>query len=119
MYVKYAQIRDSKGLSDYAVAKGAGVGRSTLSDWKNGLHIPGIPNLQKIADFLGVPISALADNAPDVQRQPSEQELHLLDSWRALDDQTKITLLIQIDALADTALRERGRAYSRRLNRME
>ena len=59
MYDDYAAIRDSKGFSDYAVAKGSGIGRSTLSDWKKGTHTPSTQNLQKIAAFLNVSIEQL------------------------------------------------------------
>lgn len=66
MYDEYAKIRDSKGLSDYAVAKGAGLGRSTLSDWKKGSHTPNLENMQKIAAFLGVTIEELTTgHAPE------------------------------------------------------
>jgi transcriptional regulator with XRE-family HTH domain len=59
MYSIYADLRDRYGLSDYAVAKGAGVGRSTLSDWKTGKHIPNRENMKKIADFFHVSIDYL------------------------------------------------------------
>ena len=59
MYEDYSKIRDSLGLTDYAVAKGAGIGRSTLSDWKSGAHTPNPQNMKKIADFLGVSVDYL------------------------------------------------------------
>lgn len=59
MYSIYADLRDRYGLSDYAVAKGTGVGRSTLSDWKTGKHIPNRENMKKIADFFHVSIDYL------------------------------------------------------------
>ena len=62
MYSKYAELRDKKGLSDYAVAKRSGVGRSTLSDWKTGKHIPNTDNLAKIAGALGVTVDYFIAN---------------------------------------------------------
>lgn len=59
MYSDYARLRDEKGLTDYAVAKKIGVGRSTLSDWKTGKHIPGPDNLKKIANFFNVSVDCL------------------------------------------------------------
>ena len=59
MYSIYADLRDKKGLSDYAVAKGSGVGRSTLSDWKTGKHIPNMENIKRLADFFNVSIEYL------------------------------------------------------------
>ena len=59
MYSIYAELRDRYGLSDYAVAKETGVGRSTLSDWKTGKHIPNRENMKKIADFFHVSMDYL------------------------------------------------------------
>lgn len=56
MYEMYARMRDARGLTDYRVAKETGLGRATLSDWKTGLHKPGLETLKKIADFFGVTI---------------------------------------------------------------
>ena len=61
MYEKYAELRDKMGLSDYSVAKKAGIGRSTLSDWKNGKHVPNVTNLQKIASVFGVPFDTFVE----------------------------------------------------------
>jgi len=51
-YEKYAEIRDSKGLTDGKIAEMAGFGRSTFSDWKSGRSIPKIDKMQKIAEAL-------------------------------------------------------------------
>ena len=59
MYEYYAKLRDSKGLTDYAVSKLSGVGRSTLSDWKTGKHTPNFENISKIAKVLEVEPSDL------------------------------------------------------------
>ena len=54
MYEIYQKLRDERCLKDADVAKGANVAKSTLSDWKAGRTKPGVKNLNKIADFLGV-----------------------------------------------------------------
>lgn len=59
MYSVYMALRDARGLSDYAVAKEIGIGRSTLSDWKTGKHIPNMDNLKKIANYFDVPVDYL------------------------------------------------------------
>lgn len=69
MYSIYADLRDRYGLSDYAVAKDAGIGRSTLSDWKTGKHIPNRENMKKIADFFHVSIDYLmTGEIPSLQK---------------------------------------------------
>lgn len=40
MYKKYVELRDGKGVTDYAVAKETGISKSTFSDWKNGRSKP-------------------------------------------------------------------------------
>lgn len=62
MYKKYAKLRDKKSLTDYSVAVGAGVTKSTFTDWKNGRSEPKIDKLIKIANFLGVPVTYFLDD---------------------------------------------------------
>lgn len=59
VYERYCQIRDAKGFKDADVAKATGIYKSTFSDWKYGRSVPKIEKIQKIADFLSVPVSAL------------------------------------------------------------
>lgn len=61
MYSKYVELRDSKNLTDYRVAKDTGIPKSTFTDWKNGRSEPKIDKLQKITDYLGVPLNVLTD----------------------------------------------------------
>ena len=51
-YEEYARIRDEKNLSDAQVAKKAGIGRSTFSDWKSGRSKPKDEKMRKIAEAL-------------------------------------------------------------------
>lgn len=59
MYEKYAQLRDKKGVTDYAVANATGIGASTFTDWKSGRSKPKVEKLAKIAEYLGVHIEDL------------------------------------------------------------
>lgn len=63
MYENYAKLRDERGLSDYAVAKDLGIGRSTFSEWKRGDYTPKFDKLKKIADYFGVTTDDLQGNA--------------------------------------------------------
>lgn len=53
-YEDYAKIRDKVGMSDYSVSKKAGIGQSTLSDWKHGRSNPKQDKMKKISFALGV-----------------------------------------------------------------
>lgn len=59
IYERYCLSRDAKGLKDAHVATGTGIGKSTFSDWKSGRSIPKNDKLQKIADFINVPLDYL------------------------------------------------------------
>lgn len=54
MYSRYAQLRDARGLTDYAIAQETGIATATLSSWKNGVYTPKIDKLSVLARFFGV-----------------------------------------------------------------
>jgi len=62
MYSKYAELRDAKGLTDYAVAKETGIATATLSSWKNGIYEPKIEKLAILARFFGVSVDYFLKN---------------------------------------------------------
>lgn len=92
MYSIYADLRDKKGVTDYAVSKATGVGRSTLSDWKQGRHIPNTENLRKIADYFGVSVDYFFSNNIDYQAKIpfllSPDEIVLIENIRKADNVT-------------------------------
>ncbi len=59
MYEIFEQLLQKYGVTAYKVSKETGVTQSTLSDWKKGRSTPKASNMQKIADFFGVPLSYL------------------------------------------------------------
>ncbi len=58
-YERYCEIRDKFELKDSDVAKGAGITKSTFSDWKAGRYTPKQDKMQKISDYLGVSVEYL------------------------------------------------------------
>ncbi len=61
MYEVYAQLRDTKGVTDYAVAKATQISPSTFSDWKSGRITPKLPKLVKLADYFGVSVTVFIE----------------------------------------------------------
>jgi transcriptional regulator with XRE-family HTH domain len=55
------RIRKSKGLSQYALAKAAGVSREYLRTLEAGKSDPTVGMLQRLADALGVPLTELLE----------------------------------------------------------
>jgi len=54
VYERYAALRDAKGVTDYRVAKDAGVENAMLSNWKAGRYEPKPKTLLPIASYFGV-----------------------------------------------------------------
>ena len=73
MYEIFVQLCRSRGISSYQVSKEAGVGQSTLADWKNG-STPRDTTLQKIADYFGVTLAYLKGEAPAEKPAPAAQD---------------------------------------------
>lgn len=59
MFDIFEKIRKEKGLRYTDIARGCGVPVSTFTDWKMGRYTPKVDKLQKIADFLDVPLDFL------------------------------------------------------------
>ena len=62
VYEAYAQLRDTRGLTDYRVAKDAHVSKTTLSDWKNGKREPTYQTLEKLARYFEVPVESFYED---------------------------------------------------------
>ncbi len=61
---KYQKARDALGMSDYQVAKAAGVPESTLYDWLGRMEekpylTMSVPNMLKVAQALGVTLDQI------------------------------------------------------------
>lgn len=57
-YAIYAMARDRAELSDFKVSQMTGCRAPMLCDWKYGRYTPKHDKLVKIANLLGIPVSA-------------------------------------------------------------
>lgn len=65
---KFVEILQKNGVTAYRVAKGTGISQGLMNEYKNGVKIPTIENLTKIADYLDCSVDYLlgrTDN-PDI-----------------------------------------------------
>ena len=92
MYEKFAELLHQKGITPYRVFKETGVSQTTLSDWKNGKSVPKIDKLQKIADYLEVPVGYFLNDGDQKETPPAltkkderDIERKLADTLNALD----------------------------------
>lgn len=61
MYVKYAELRDKRGLTVYRVSVDTDIPKSTFSEWKSGRSKPKVDKLKVLADYFGVPLENLLE----------------------------------------------------------
>lgn len=61
MYLKYASLRDKKGITDYRVSKETGISTATLSNWKQGNYEPKLDKLLVLAKYFGVSVEYFAN----------------------------------------------------------
>lgn len=64
IYQVYENLRNARGITDYAVAKAAGLRLNIFSEWKRG-SMPKYDKIAKLAAFFGVPAS-LFYQAPEI-----------------------------------------------------
>ena len=57
LYEKFEKLINERGVKTAEVAEGTGIKKPTFSAWKKGNYTPKADKIQKIADYLEVPIS--------------------------------------------------------------
>ncbi len=91
-YDVYAELCRKTGEKPYVVASMVGAkSNSSVASWQRG-SIPRQPILQRIADHFGVSIDYLLtgeEKQPTVSGELSEDEVKLLEAYRAVADQKK------------------------------
>nr|WP_288829791.1 helix-turn-helix transcriptional regulator [uncultured Clostridium sp.] len=85
IYERYCRLRDLAGYKDSDVANGAGITKSTFSDWKNGRYVPKQAKLQKIADFLKVDYQYLLNGEMVLVESESDSERNVRQQQRLLE----------------------------------
>lgn len=73
---RFFQIIQSKKITAYQVAKETGISQGLMNEYKNGVKLPSIQNLVKIADYLNCSIDYLVGrtDTPEVNRSPEHQK---------------------------------------------
>ena len=79
MYEIFSELLQKYGVTPYKVSKETGVSQSTLSDWKRGISTPKPDKLQKIADYIGVPLTYLLTGNTSEQKKEKSSELNSRD----------------------------------------
>ncbi len=57
LYEKFEKLINERGIKTADVAEATGIKKPTFTAWKNGKYTPKADKIQKIADYLEVPMS--------------------------------------------------------------
>lgn len=90
-YKKYIELCNSKGLTPSYVGLQIGVTKATVSGWKKG-SLPRDTQLQKIADYFGVPPSYFSEETPETEKSPMPNDIgeeNILRMYRSLSTEEK------------------------------
>ncbi len=81
----FKKILDIRGLTQADVAKALGYTASTVSDWSKGKSYPRVDRMQRLADYLRVPMDYLTAkrNLNDLPSLLSDEEQDLVRAYRA------------------------------------
>lgn len=63
-YQRYRLLADEKNMSDYRVAKEAGIAQETLSSWKRGKYVPKREKLERLANYFDVDVDFFFSESP-------------------------------------------------------
>ena len=69
MYTVFEDLINKKGYKVSDVSKATGIPQSRLSNWKNGICEPKADKMQKIANFLDVPVEYLMTGEEHILEQ--------------------------------------------------
>lgn len=64
-YERYFFIRVNLGYSDSAVAQKAKISKATFSNWKNGVSMPKVETLYKVAQVCGCKVTDIIRGADE------------------------------------------------------
>lgn len=99
-YNKFNELLKQRHLKAIDVARGIGIYSGKLSDWKTGRSTPKLDKLQKIADFLNVPVSYFFEDT--LESTLSADETAKLKAVASSMDTTTLEILTNLNKLSKT-----------------
>lgn len=72
-YKRFIELCNSRGVTPSYVGLQVGVSKAAVSGWKNGSS-PRDTQMQKIADYFGVPVSYFSEEAPETEKTPASDK---------------------------------------------
>lgn len=72
MYNRFSTICTTRDITPYKISKDTNISQTTFSQWKSGRSTPKIDKLEKIADYLNVPIEVIMNKPLDKMMKISD-----------------------------------------------
>lgn len=91
MAERIKELCKKKNMSQYELAKKAGMTQSSISSLLNEGNIPKVSTLEKVCKGFGITLAqffTIDDNIPDL----SEEQLRVLNTWEKLSTKEKIAV---------------------------
>lgn len=107
--IKFREILKNEQINQSAFADKLGVSRQCITDYKSGKSVPSVQTLCKMSDLLHVSVDYLLGRADDLGNicisgspalELTADERELVDTFRAIPDNTKGVALTMLHSLA-------------------
>lgn len=99
------RVRTEKGMTQDVLAEKAGTSKQVLSRYENGLRVPQISMVQRLADALGVSLTDLSGDEP----APARPDLRK--AWVMLSEGERVLTDEQLNLLYNVAHQMRPDVY--------
>lgn len=110
---RISEARNRKGLNQAQLAESAGVTPAAISQIENGLRVPTLPVLHRIANVLGVSLDYLAGKSDEIELEDMLQQDEVKKFFRgfqSLDPDDQQTILKNIEFLQSKSMEKKGDA---------
>lgn len=110
---RFVEIIQKKQIKPYHISQKTGISAGLMSEYKNGVKLPTLQNLIKIADCLDCSADYLLglDDIPNrkeiSQIELSKLEIECLTGFQQLDTEGKIRILERIESLKENCAAEK------------
>lgn len=107
-------LMNSRGISNYALAKYLGCSQSTIKNWLTGLTSPSNEKLKMISEYFGVSADYLLGNEPNEKPHADENDMEpkeklLLENFRDLPPEMQEFVLSSVLAQSEKLKKEQNR----------
>lgn len=92
---------ESRGMQDKDLCEITGASQTAVSDWLNAKKFPRIDKIEKMANYFGVPKSALIEDSKETGRKEIEQQAQTI--IHSLPDSYKLVAVDYLKYLAEKA----------------